>query len=532
MQLKFFQKFIVLIIIFSSVFGYFQFISPNKAEALTSGEAVGKALGAGAACFLEFKLEDLAVGLVTKAPLIPTEDLSDMGDHPYAVPTTDVNLPSNIAKQQTSDALSKSKDCMRDVVAKILLDWVTDQTVQWIQGGGKPAYVTDWGKFGQDAFNAGVGEAINDSSLAAVCSPFKLQVKLSLLPVPRFDQQLSCTFDQIKLNVENFYKDFSQGGWLAYSDAWQPQNNYFGTMMMMSDEAQRKGLAKQLSQVNEAVAGKGFLSVTRCVEKQQVDTTQCYDVCNGQPDYNTCYETCRASLEDAAPCSKEEVVTPGTAVGDMVGTAITNDSTWAANIKSWVAALVDAVINRVTKEGLGYMTRSDSPSSGSTSGNFDPWYGYNRTSNLQAETLSQIMTNYQKLADALSQVRDQKAAALQSETDLKAVLLQLQTNCPSMVTASDLTTADSEITRLTTDKNNLDTIISDINNKINNIDSGAMTFDQAQSEYNSFVSANQQLFIDALDGNALKTAQAEADTKKSDLTAAQTKLNTCNSFRI
>ena len=36
---------------------------------------------------------------------------------------------------------------MRDIIAKRIMDYIVDQTVQWIQGGGEPKFVTNWDSF-------------------------------------------------------------------------------------------------------------------------------------------------------------------------------------------------------------------------------------------------------------------------------------------------------------------------------------------------------------------------------------------------
>ena len=54
-----------------------------------------------------------------------------------------------------------------------------------------------------------------------------------------------------------------------------------------------------------------------------------------------------------------ENTTPGSLVGDAMGSAITTDTQWAANISSWVSALVNAVINRLMEKGLSEMSKSD-----------------------------------------------------------------------------------------------------------------------------------------------------------------------------
>ncbi|NCQ02695.1 hypothetical protein GW816_01410, partial [Candidatus Wolfebacteria bacterium] len=120
---------------------------------------------------------------------------------------------------------------LRDVIAKRIIDYIVDQTIVWIQGGGQPKFVTDWDGFLKDAANIAFDQVIKDVGLAQLCSPFKLQVQISLLPVQQFQQRIDCTLDDVVKNIEDFYNDFEKGGWIAYNETWQPQGNYYGEML-------------------------------------------------------------------------------------------------------------------------------------------------------------------------------------------------------------------------------------------------------------------------------------------------------------
>lgn len=518
MKFIFLKKYLILIIIFSLVFSSL-FIAPaKKAEALTAGEAVGKAVGMGAACFLEQYLEGNIKRLLF-TPQSIAEGYKLLGEFPIAVPTVNLAVGHVNVDNQVTASLNQSKQCIRDVVAKVLLDWVTDETVQWIQGGGEPGYVTDWGTFAKDAFNAGVGAAINETTFKSVCSPFRRQVKISLLPVQRFDQQLTCTFDQIKLNVENFYKDFSSGGWIAYADSWQPQNNYFGTMMMLTDEAYLRAMQEKQKRLDEAMASRGFLGVKRLVcNKDPAELNDCYTLLT-EEERNLC-------LADVS--CKEEIVTPGTAVGELVGKAITNDSTWASNIQSWVAALVNAIINRVTKEGLGYLTRSDDSSGSSVSGgNFDPWYGYDRTGGVQEQALKDITDQLQKISDDLFEVRFHKQSSLSNKQNTLAAMQSIKSQgCQPPVSDSDITNVQSAVTQLTNDLANIDGLIALINDFRNYL--SGISADLLVSVFPEIQKIFQDFSTKAGSYGSVTQALDAAISSQQELQTMQQRLNSCS----
>jgi len=547
MNSSFFKIFILVIVILSLTLNPLEnvfIVKAKKAEAMSAGEAVGKALGAGLSCFIGIKVENFIAGLAEKIIRIFTEDPEDTAAHLYAVPSVAANFPSESAKKQTSDALTKSKDCIRDVVAKIILDWITDETVKWIQGGGKPQFVTNWNRFLRDAFNVGVGEVIRETNLAFLCSPFKLQVQLSLLPTRPFQQRIECTLDKIVSNIEDFYQDFSKGGWIAYNEMWLPQNNYYGEMLLIHDEMLARAAARKEAAQNEALAGKGFLSVKKCQGGQNQESfceAQCEHLKGGEDEeyYFDCVRNCLdVPMTDAELCDASggqmEIQTPGDIVGAAVAEAVTSDSKWAANIKSWVAAIINAVINRLIKEGLALMKGSEEPRSAGY-GDFDPYRGYDPNKTNKKEYISYIISQYNNLINKIQSVLDLKEQSLTAVQQTLTIFQELKrNNCYPPV-------SDSEITNLQNEEQRLEKEIADFQKMISEIN---INLTEAQNIYNSNnpkdedivrLEQNYQKFYDnygqtitkLYSGEIEKSATEELQKKQAELSDAQNKLNTC-----
>lgn len=241
---------------------------------------------------------------------------------------------------------------MRDAVAKRIIDYIVDQTVQYIQGGGRPLFVRDWNAFLKNAGAIAFDSVIKDVGLAGLCAPFKLQVRFALLPEKKFQQRIECTLDKIVSNIENFYGDFKNGSWLAYTESLQPQNNIYGQLLIADDEIKARVNRAVNNKQNEAVASSGFLAVKKCVLYDEAAVAGC-KAAYGNDD--------PACVKENNPqyCLKYDTMTPGDAVGKTVAAAITSDTYWAANIQSWTSAIVNAAINRVFKEGLALATGQD-----------------------------------------------------------------------------------------------------------------------------------------------------------------------------
>ncbi len=257
------------------------------------------------------------------------------------------------ATKELADAQREVWDDILDVLEKILLetlkkrilDTMVDQIVNWIQGGGDPKFITNWQGFFGDIAQGVAGEFVKELGLGFLCSPFSLKVRLALLPVNRFaGKNFSCTLDQITGNIQNFYKDFRNGSWLALDTSWQPQNNFYGALWLGWD-AQQNLIANSLfAKANEAVSSPGgFLSQKVCVDAlgKKIDA--------------------RREGRRGVKCS---IVTPGSLLGDVVAKAagVDIDSLITAKeLSAYIAAIANALINRVIVGAAGLAGANVSP---------------------------------------------------------------------------------------------------------------------------------------------------------------------------
>ncbi len=220
---------------------------------------------------------------------------------------------------------------------KRVLDMLVDQIIQFVQGGGKPRFITDWQGFLSDAASAAAGDAAQLAGLGFLCSPFNLQVQLLLAPVPKFTQQISCTLDQIVENIQGFYNDFRSGSWIAYGEMLKPQNNFY-TATLIAESAQNHAAARaSAAAFSEGISGNGFFSLKQCDE-------------NGR----NCV-----------------VTTPGSILGSTVAKAVGSDIDFilsADQIEAYVGAVADALFNRLILaggEGLRGVSTAKAPRGGS-----------------------------------------------------------------------------------------------------------------------------------------------------------------------
>lgn len=285
----------------------------------------------------------LAEGLVRAAKTEATTEGEDKGTTQQgqgtSVPTRDVDqIAAQIAQHKTQEATKEqtfwdwAEEFARTALQKAVLDVVVDQIISWIQGNGKPQFVTDWQGFAKDAADRAGGEFIESLDLGFLCEPFNLQIQFAVGGTPKkFSEEAKCTLTDAIENIESFGEDFRSGGWVAFGESWQVQNNFFGSLINVQKRLGFQKEAAASAAVGEALAAGGFLSPKKCQKDK-----------NGKDIPSTC-----------------KTVTPGKALGDLTSKALGSDIDFLLNadqLGEYVGAIVDALLNRVIEEGLAAAT--------------------------------------------------------------------------------------------------------------------------------------------------------------------------------
>jgi len=411
---------------------------------------------------------------------------------------------------------------LRDIIAKKIIDYIVDETIKWVQGGGKPMFISDWNQFAKNAFNMAAGSVI-EQTVPFLCSPFRLQVQLSLQPVPYF-QQVSCTLDQVVSNINDFYDNFQNGGWIAYNTAWQPQNNYYGATLITYDQMITQGAAAAQAAVNEGLAGSGFLGSKQCKGggKSSADLADLEaggtNISNYQKDSKGNY------------CTTDQMqnVTPGATVGAAVASAITSDKDWAANIQSWISALINAVINRLTREGVGLMKGS----SESNDYYYPPEYANlaDQESNNNKQTM---ITEINKFANGWDSLLYYKNNSLSYVSSTEAILIQMQVmTCTPQVTNDEITSVQSDFDKLIVEVTDLNIKLADADGAIEIIQNADFSSGQqsteAQAAYGDFMDIyNNNETLDKINPDVIDAASSESQAQANNLAEVQSRLNVC-----
>ncbi len=309
--------------------------APKKVYAGEGTDALIEAILKGAASALSNALADALTKEETSAAKADAAAVKNdtEGSGQQSVPTYDIRQNANIKEGNKTKEKEKdqtfwqwAEEFVQTFLQKAILDVVVDQIITYIQGGGKPQFVTDWKGFLEDAGQRAVGDFVKSLGAGFLCEPFSLELQIAFGggSKKKFSEEAKCTLDDIIENVENFSNDFREGGWIAYGETWKVQNNFVSSFINISEKLGLEKEAAELAALNEAVSGKGFLSSKKCTTDSQ-----------GK-------KTCK-------------LVTPGSTLGDLTSKALGSDIDFLLNadqLGDYVSAIVDALLNRVIEEGL------------------------------------------------------------------------------------------------------------------------------------------------------------------------------------
>jgi len=418
-----------------------------------------------------------------------------------------------------------------EALKRQILNMIVDQIVNWIQGGGEPKFITDWPGFFRDAVDQAGGKFLQEIGLSRLCSPFKVSLSAAFIPIPTFTERSSCTLSQVGANIDNFLKDFNNGGWVAWNEmVLKPQNNIYGAYLMAWDQYETEKSAAAKAAESEAQAGRGFLNVKRCIES------------HAQTDLET--------GESTTICDKYEVVTPGAVVGDLASKAVGSDIDYIVNaqdFKAYVAAITNAILNRIFAEGVGLLHADAGGGGGGGGGSAQtqcaqfldtPAYNDCITAVQGGTDMREFEKNYlissinQELAYQ-NQLLEAKQATLIVLNQSVDILVQLQ-NCQA-------STSPAFVAQTATTLAQVQSAASTITSQIPQIQSDIITLQTKQQEIKAVTDLSQipalynqvaGIVNSSVTLSSALAAQNETSQKQQDLSYYEQQLSSCQRLQL
>ncbi|MEK7077921.1 MAG: hypothetical protein AAB928_02390, partial [Patescibacteria group bacterium] len=122
---------------------------------------------------------------------------------------------------------------------KRYLTMIQNDLVNWVQGNGKPRFITDPGDFLEEGFTSTAAKEIDKLFLSKninICSPFKANVRfLVSKPLLLKEESVRCSLGDMVDNLENFAQNFENGGWTAWLKLHETRNTLPGSYLAASE---------------------------------------------------------------------------------------------------------------------------------------------------------------------------------------------------------------------------------------------------------------------------------------------------------
>ena len=271
---------------------------------------------------------------------------------PYTVRGT-VNTETVAQKQTIINILAR-------IAIAALIRAFTNQVIGWIQqdGGANVGFVDDLqGQLRREADLEG-GNFLNNLTGVNLCGDIGAALRISLRGPSNLRQRLGCTVTDIVANVNDFYQDFSQGGWPAFLKiGLEPQNNPYGAYLIALDAKTAAEASAREGLLQKFLAGSGFLGVgSKAKICQQILPER-----PGDPIGEECHY-------------EQPITLPGSAIARLLPEQIMSDQNYlyaAREIDDAIIAVANALITKVISSAVS-ISRGDEGERDAGPGIFDP----------------------------------------------------------------------------------------------------------------------------------------------------------------
>lgn len=345
---RFFSGFLSIILSISFIFQGVVF-PVKKAEASKIDSLIKSVAGSAAV--------GLASCGATMGVSFATEKLLSL----QSVPSSESSQIGSFIKENCMDPIARS-------VSQQLLAKLTENTINWINTGfnGNPFYIRDFDSYITSVSDNSIKSTA--SNISKSNSPFSANISAALISnYIQNNKETTPDFTLDKIvgnNWQNFSNgDFKQGGW----DAWLattivPQNNQIGSSFLASNLASKQIDKKVASNSQDLAQNDGFLSMKKCVEKEEVF---------GQEE-----------------CKRYETVTPGSVISEQLKKVSLTGKEQLQNTEDPVDAALNKIFtslfDNLIQKGVSSLTTNVPGGAGAFGG-----YGSNTLGGLAAGGISQ-----------------------------------------------------------------------------------------------------------------------------------------------
>lgn len=262
-------------LLFLTIFVSGSFAFPQNSSAATSGAAsidceqvaaIGAAITSGIAAYIGEGQVEMGITSVS----VPIQN--------KILERTSIDAGAQTTGGTTWQTIFKGLgDCIMYKTAQIMLDNLTDQTINWIKSGmnGSPYYALDPKQLEADLTDAVAGNFINQIKSLELCdftSSFKNDLANWLIVGSTGENDLkrqttlACPFNT-NISASEFYSGTQAFTWQYFETALNDSGNPFGVSVIAQNELTRQQAEESARAKQQLDWGQGFLSV--------IDETDC-----------------------------------------------------------------------------------------------------------------------------------------------------------------------------------------------------------------------------------------------------------------
>lgn len=307
-------------------------------------------------------------------------------DEMFDIPHT--SLTGVNTGQQTANTATTVKDFVIKLaaqvlkaIAQVLLNKLTEATVNWINGGfkGAPQFVENPKSFFKNIGDTQLENLIDTIGYNASKFPYGREVSQALISSYRnknsdVGKEMTYTLTNIVGSEANkFQKDFRVGGWAAYEAYSQnPANNAFGSLFLAADKAAKIVNAAKQQVEKEIDRSQGFLNQRMCTKwktaPQVAATTQ---TGSGQQNPTPTNQFFLGGAQKDSDCLEWKTLSPGSIVQSQINQALGSkfaQSQLGAALGNSLSSILNALTTSLFNKGLTALSTigKDDSNSGST----------------------------------------------------------------------------------------------------------------------------------------------------------------------
>ena len=199
-------------------------------------------------------------------PVQPKETQAQFGGVTFNIKLKDLAKKAEDFKKK----YGKWGDLAFQTLKKRYLIQIQNDLVNWVQGNGKPRFITNPKKFIKNEIKFATISTIDKFFLeqgSDICSPFKANVQFLVNRTKLLqEEQLRCNWTDVKKNMEAFANNFEDGGWTAWLKLHETRNTLPGTYLASTQLIGAEAALAGNTAIAKITAGKGFLDSKKCTK--------------------------------------------------------------------------------------------------------------------------------------------------------------------------------------------------------------------------------------------------------------------------